>query len=527
MRALVMDNGIFRLSILPEFGGRLCSLFYRPLNLELLSSEFLHGPRNTMNVHGGWCAAFPSLLADGEQLTHMAWEAQILEQCAERVTVSLHCHIDQVSHTLDNKLRVTPGTILVERQIRLCAGEAAITVEDILTNRNVWPMPCTWSLMIALRAHAGDHVILPVQQVEVQRGVGPSGNELDFGLLVSTPYQALARNLSEGWVGFRPALAPIDLRVLFPKSLLPHAVIAAQRNENHPAEGSFRLQPLATPAPIADDSRGGALILPPKVPVHIPIRLEAGDGMISVGEWSRPGLQLAEMIMEQQAPTNRLIIWRIGARAIALKSPRQLIMLMPETGEDGLLTPDDLPSVNLILYDVAPPREALRRQSQRTAARFLGPSSIRQMLLTDGIGDDRAISLSPGARVDLTGCGVLATPSRDDRTKEEKLGYLVQSDNLTLYHTGVTQFLGEFGIIGEQFHPQLVFLPLECGMSMADCVHAARQLQPRVVVPLGSEEAEADFIQRCRQLHLSFATQALSIAEGRLFDGWHLQPLTT
>ena len=527
MRALVMDNGIFRLSILPEFGARVCSLFYRPLNLELLASDFLHGPRNTINVHGGWCAAFPSLLADGEQLTHMAWDAEILDQSPERAVVVLRCRIDQVSHMLDEKLRVTPGTILVERYIRLTAGEKAITIEDVLTNRNTWPMPCTWSLMIALRAQAGDHVILPVPLVEVQRGVGPSGNELDFGLLVSTPYQAIARNLSEGWVGFRPAHAPIDIRITFPKSLLPHAVIAAQRDEKRPAEGSFRLQPLATPGPIADDTRGGALILPPKKPISLPIRLEAGDGMITAGKWSRAGLQLAEMILAQQAPNNRLIIWRIGERAIALKSSRQLILLMPESGEDALLTADDLPAAQLILYDQAPPRDALRRLAQRTSARFLGPPSIRQMLRTDGIGDDRAIALSPGARVDLTGCGVLATPARDDRSSEERLGYLVQSDHLSLYHTGVTQFLGEFGLLGEQFHPQLVFLPLECGMTMADCVQAARQLQPHIVVPLGSESTEAEFVSRCRLQHMPFATQTLSRAEGRIFDGWHLQPLTT
>jgi hypothetical protein len=67
------------------------------LNLELLATEFLHGPRKTMNVHGGWCAAFPSLLADGELLTHQGWEAEISEQTDERVTARLWCRVERVS----------------------------------------------------------------------------------------------------------------------------------------------------------------------------------------------------------------------------------------------------------------------------------------------------------------------------------------------------------------------------------------------------------------------------------------------
>ena len=72
---------------------------------------------------------------------------------------------------------------------------------------------------------------------------------------------------------------------------------------------------------------------------------------------------------------------------------------------------------------------------------------------------------------------------------DERLGFFVQADHLTFYHPGPTEFLGEFGPIGEQFHPQLVLLPLNT-MTMADAVHAAKLLQPRLVVPLGSEEAE-------------------------------------
>ncbi len=62
-------------------------------------------------------------------------------------------------------------------------------------------------------------------------------------------------------------------------------------------------------------------------------------------------------------------------------------------------------------------------------------------------------------------------------------------------------------------------------MTLADAIHAARLLQPRIVVPLGTEHAESEFTRRCRAQHVAFATRTLHRAEGVLFDGWKLNPL--
>jgi len=522
-RSFVLDNGVLRLSVLPDFGGRLCSILYRPLNLELLATEFIHGPRKTLTIHGGWCAAFPSLLADGELISRAHWDAEVAEQTEERVALRLHCLIERVSHKVEDRVRETPGPILVERFIHLSAGESAVGVEDILTNRNIWPMSTTWSGVISLRAQAGDRAVLPADGVTVQRGVGPVGTELDFGLLVATPYQAMARNLREGWLGLRLASSPVDLRFTFPLDLLPHAIIAAQRDEERPGEDAFRFQPLATAAPIADDTRAGALRLPPKAPVALPMRLEVGAGIITGGDWSGPGLQLAQLIGDQHVPHGRMALWRVGESCMVLKTHAWLAMLMPEVVGDPLLSPEDLPAARMLICDRALPGGVLRQLLQRSTARFVGPGALRQSLLCEGAAEDRSIALSPGARVDMPGFSVLAAPSYGDFT-DERLGFLVQADNLLLYHLGSTEFLGDFGPIGEQFHPQLVLLPLDA-MTLTDAVNAARLLQPRLVVPLGTEKAENEFIQRCRAQHVSFATRTLHRAEGVLFDGWKLTPL--
>jgi len=523
-RSIVLDNGVLRLALLPEYGARLCSLFYRPLNLELLATEFVRDLHHGLHIRGGWCAAFPSLLADGEVISRLAWQAEITEQDDDHVTARAWCLVERLSHAVEGRVRNTPNTILVERFVRLQAGVPAVDVDEVLTNRNIWPAPTTWSALLALRARPGDRAVVPADGVEVQRGVGPTGSELDFGLLVSTPYAALVTGLQEGWLGLRMGAAPVDVRLSFPRELLPHAVIGATRDDQHPAEDAFRLQPMATPGPMATDARGGALNLPPKMPLRLPLRLEVGAGLLPGGAWSRPGLQLADLIIGQQVPAGRLAVWRVGERALALKSHRHLALLMPEFTEDGLLQPEDLPATDVILCGGTLPRAVLRRLVQRTSARFIGPASLRQALLADGVADDRSIALSPGARADLLGLSALATPARTS-APDEHIGFLVQVDHLLLYHAGDTQFLGEFGPIGEQFHPQLVILPVGGAMSMADCVHAARQLQPRLVLPLGPEAAERDFIERCRAQHMPFATRHLHHAEGGAFDGWKLHPL--
>ncbi len=523
-RALLVDNGIFRLSILPEFGGRICSLYYKPLNLELLATEFRHaGQMKGLNIHGGWCAAFPSMLADGEVLSHIGWDAEITELTDDKVTVRLWCLVDRASHELDGQVRATPCTIIVERFITLRAGEQSLLVEDVLTNRNPWPLPTTWAASVSLRAHAGDRVVAPVTAVEVQRGIGPSGNELEFSLLVSTPYQAFARDLQEGWLGFRPAGAPIDIRLSFPRDLLPHAAIIAQRDERNPVSDAFRLQPVATARPIADDCRGGALVLPSREALRLPLRLEVGAGIVAHGEWSRPGLHLAALITEQRAPTGRLAFWRVGREAMALKTPAYLALVAPEFDEESLFTPEDLPAANVVLCGTPPARGVLKRLAERTAARIVGPMIVRQVLQREGVGEERSVALSPGARVDLPGLGILATPARTPESSDD-IGFLILADHLSVFHPGRTQFLGEFGPIGEQFHPQLLFLPLDT-LSMNDAVHAARLLKPRAVIPLGDEDTERTFDQRCRDQHMPFAVYLLRPGEGRLFDGWHVRPL--
>ncbi len=526
-RAFVLDNGIFRISILPEFGGRICSLYYRSSGRELLATDFLHHPppARSFNVRGGWCAAFPSLLADGEMLTNNEWQAEISLNTAEAVTVKMTCAIASISHSLGGMVRHIPASITIQRIVSLTAGTEQICVEDIITNSGAWPMPVTWAAAISLRAADGDKLIIPTQSMTLMNGEGPTTGEIHFSDITVTPYQSMAIGLRDGWTAFRPADIPVDIKIEFPVDFLPNVVVMAHRDKNG-TDNYLRIQPLATKGPLAEDGQGNALVLPPNVPVKLPIKLSIGKDVVNTGRFGTEALKLATTINDTHVPAGRAGIWRVGGQAVVVKTNRYLIFLMPEFNDDTMLTPEDLTQVDLILIGEDVKSEQLSKIAHRTSARIIGSASVRQMLLSAGIAGDRSVALSPGARFDLPGLGIVATPAYQDETGE-KLGFLIQSDYLALYHTGNSEFIGEFSAICESFHPQCVLIPLDGRMTHAESLQAIKLLQPRMTVPLGDLNSEMDFAQKADAQIPPVATNLAMIGNGFIFDGYRAKEITT
>jgi L-ascorbate metabolism protein UlaG (beta-lactamase superfamily) len=525
-RAFVLDNGIFRISVLPEYGGRICSLYYRQLGREILATDFLHHPppARGFNVRGGWCAAFPSLLADGELLTNNEWEAEITLNTPEAVTVKMTCAITSISHSLGGMVRHIPATITVNRIVSLVAGGEEITVEDIITNSGAWPMPVTWAAAISLRASDGDKLIIPSQLLTLMNGDGPTTGEINFTDIKTTPYQSMAVGLRDGWTAFRPADMPVDIKIEFPVDLLPNMVVMAHRDKVG-SDNYLRVQPLATKGPLAEDGQGNALVLPPNISIRLPIKLTIGNAVVNTGRFGTEALKIATIINDTKVPSGRAGIWRVGGQAVVIKTHKYLIFVMPEFNEDTMLTPEDLTQVDLILVGDDINGAQLAKIAHRTSARIIGSASVRQTLLSSGIAGDRSVALSPGARFDLPGLGIVATPAYQDETGE-KLGFLIQSDYLALYHTGNAEFIGEFSAICESFHPQCVLIPLDGRMTHAETLQAVKLLQPRMTVPLGTLNSEMDFSQKGEAQIPPIATTLSIIGNGFIFDGYRAKEIT-
>ncbi len=164
LRALLIENSHLRLVLLPELGGKLWSLLFKPLDREI----FWHNPRMAPRPApygaayddwfcGGWDELFPndaptSLAGDvypdhGEWWSMpFAWE--ITAACPEEVTV--HCW--RAGVVTDTR---------VDRWITLRADSPTVTVRYRIHNAGPQTLDYLWKLHPALAISPGARLDLP------------------------------------------------------------------------------------------------------------------------------------------------------------------------------------------------------------------------------------------------------------------------------------------------------------------------------------------------------------------------------
>lgn len=163
-RAVVMENSQLRLVILPELGGKLWSLVYKPVDREI----FWHNPRTAPRPApygaayddwfcGGWDELFPNdaatTFAGDAYPDHGEWWAmpfawEITVQRPEEVTLHLW------------RAGVVTNT-LVERWITVRAGAARIDLRYRIRNDGPQPLDFLWKLHPALAISPDARIELP------------------------------------------------------------------------------------------------------------------------------------------------------------------------------------------------------------------------------------------------------------------------------------------------------------------------------------------------------------------------------
>jgi galactose mutarotase-like enzyme len=172
LRAVVLENRLLRVVILPEVGAKILQITYKPTDTELLWNNLRMPPaRVPMNSRyddvwsGGWDELFPNdeaTLIDGEaypdhgEVWTSAWHA---EPFAGPDEIGVHLTL------------TTPiSAIRMEKTLRLQAGSSDLEFRHAIINPGSVPFPFLWKLHPALAVTPHHRIDFPAMKVVLEPG---------------------------------------------------------------------------------------------------------------------------------------------------------------------------------------------------------------------------------------------------------------------------------------------------------------------------------------------------------------------
>ncbi len=169
--AIVLENRLLRVILLPQLGGKIWQITYKPADRDLLWQH----PRLTPRIvpfhavyddvfFGGWDELFPNDLPEtinGEHLPDhgeiwtLPWHVEVVRNAPEEVT--LHLAVE------------TPISVArVEKWITLRDGEAKLRMRHRISALGVHDQPFLWKLHAAMALSHDSRIDLPARQMYVE-----------------------------------------------------------------------------------------------------------------------------------------------------------------------------------------------------------------------------------------------------------------------------------------------------------------------------------------------------------------------
>ena len=179
----VLENELLEVTLLPEFGGRILSMIYKPTGHEQLYRNPLGVPYQIgtgvfffdwLMVYGGIFPTFPE--PEHGKTWFLPWEFSIVEDTSESVTVAMS-FVDDDDHPLaPARYRGEASGLKVTFFVTLTAGRAAIDTEIVIENPGAEPVTFEYWTNTTLapgsdpddpRATAGAEIIAPVDMIKI------------------------------------------------------------------------------------------------------------------------------------------------------------------------------------------------------------------------------------------------------------------------------------------------------------------------------------------------------------------------
>lgn len=177
-RAYVLENRYLKVTLVPEFGGRILSIIYKPTGHEQLYRTDVGVPYGVkggtfyydwLMVYGGIFPTFPD--AEHGKTWLKPWDFAIVKQSADEVTVSMSFKDDFVFPAAPKQFRGATG-IEATYYVTLKAGRAALDARVVLKNPQDRAIPYEYWTCTTLapgsepnhpRTTAGAEIIAPIE----------------------------------------------------------------------------------------------------------------------------------------------------------------------------------------------------------------------------------------------------------------------------------------------------------------------------------------------------------------------------
>jgi hypothetical protein len=172
LQAILLENRFLRLVVLPEAGGKIWQITYKPLDAPLLWNN----PRILPAKHGiharyddVWSGGWDELFPNDEAGT---LQGEYLPDHGELWTGNWACEPFEDTDSVGVRLKfATPiSSFLVERTIRLRPQSANFEIHYRFTNQNSEPYPFLWKLHPAFAVSANHRIDFPAMTAVLEPG---------------------------------------------------------------------------------------------------------------------------------------------------------------------------------------------------------------------------------------------------------------------------------------------------------------------------------------------------------------------
>lgn len=189
LHAIVLENTLLRVILLPQVGGKIWQITYKPTDRDLLWQHPRLTPRSVPFgavyddvFFGGWDELFPNDLPEeinGERLPDhgevwtLPWNADVVRNNGDEVV--LHLSVD------------TPISVVrIEKWITLRDGEAKLRMHHQISALSFHDQPFLWKLHAAMALGRDSRIDLPAHAMYVE-DFGPPRNHAT-GVTYTWPY---------------------------------------------------------------------------------------------------------------------------------------------------------------------------------------------------------------------------------------------------------------------------------------------------------------------------------------------------